>query len=144
VLTNDPALTCASLAAGAGLTCPMNALRDMWRAGSWWRVLEEFSTPFPGFYLYYPERAHASPALRALVEYSRRQRSDSRPAEETMTRLIFSPVFARPISFSSAHWQSGRPWGHFGSAVGVRISALDERPAELRNVAPEVDRSARR
>lgn len=41
-------------------------------------VLEEFSTPFPGFYLYYPERRHASPALRTLVDYLRRKRSDNR------------------------------------------------------------------
>jgi DNA-binding transcriptional LysR family regulator len=37
-------------------------------------VLEEFSTPFAGFYLYYPERRHASPPLRALVDYLRRTR----------------------------------------------------------------------
>lgn len=32
-------------------------------------VLEEFSTPIPGFYLYYPERRQASPALRVLIDY---------------------------------------------------------------------------
>ena len=32
-------------------------------------VLEEFSTPFPGFFLYYPGRRQASPPLRALVDY---------------------------------------------------------------------------
>jgi DNA-binding transcriptional LysR family regulator len=37
-------------------------------------VLEEFSAPFPGFDLYYPQRRHASPALRALVDYLRRSR----------------------------------------------------------------------
>ncbi len=41
-------------------------------------VLEEFSTPFPGFYRYYPERRHASPALPALVDYLKRKRRDSR------------------------------------------------------------------
>jgi DNA-binding transcriptional LysR family regulator len=41
-------------------------------------VLEEFSTAFPGFYLYYPQRRHASPALRALVDYLRRKRQDIR------------------------------------------------------------------
>jgi DNA-binding transcriptional LysR family regulator len=40
-------------------------------------VLEEFSTPFPGFYLYYPQRRHASPALRALVDYLRRKRQEA-------------------------------------------------------------------
>jgi DNA-binding transcriptional LysR family regulator len=39
-------------------------------------VLEEFSTPFPGFYLYYPQRRHASPALRALIDYLRRVRQN--------------------------------------------------------------------
>ena len=37
-------------------------------------VLEEFSAPFPGFYLYFPRRRHASPALRAFVEFVRRMR----------------------------------------------------------------------
>jgi DNA-binding transcriptional LysR family regulator len=37
-------------------------------------VLEEFSTPFPGFYLYYPHRRHTSPALRALIDYVLRLR----------------------------------------------------------------------
>jgi len=37
-------------------------------------VLEKFSTPFPGFYLYYPQRRQASPALRALVDYLRRSK----------------------------------------------------------------------
>lgn len=32
-------------------------------------VLEEFYTPFPGFYLYYPARRQASPAFRALIDY---------------------------------------------------------------------------
>jgi len=36
------------------------------------RVLEKFSTPFPGFYLYYPQRRHTSPPLRAFIEYLRR------------------------------------------------------------------------
>ena len=37
-------------------------------------VLEEFSTPVAGFYLYYPQRRHASAALRAFVDYLRRAR----------------------------------------------------------------------
>ena len=41
-------------------------------------VLEEFSTPFPGFYLYYPERRQASPPLRALVDYLRQKRRGAR------------------------------------------------------------------
>jgi DNA-binding transcriptional LysR family regulator len=32
-------------------------------------VLEEFLPPFEGCYLYYPNRRHTSPALRALIDY---------------------------------------------------------------------------
>jgi DNA-binding transcriptional LysR family regulator len=41
-------------------------------------VLEEFCQPFPGYYLYYPHRRHASPALRALIDHVHRTRR--RPA----------------------------------------------------------------
>jgi DNA-binding transcriptional LysR family regulator len=37
-------------------------------------VLQAFCEPFPGFYLYYPQRRHASPALRALIDHLRRAR----------------------------------------------------------------------
>jgi DNA-binding transcriptional LysR family regulator len=36
-------------------------------------VLEQFSTPFPGFYLYFPQRRHATPLLRALIDHLRRR-----------------------------------------------------------------------
>jgi DNA-binding transcriptional LysR family regulator len=73
VLTNDPALNVRLALAGAGLTlADENRSRDGVAGGELEPVLEEFSTPFPGFYLYYPQRRHASPALRALVDYLRR------------------------------------------------------------------------
>jgi DNA-binding transcriptional LysR family regulator len=78
VLTNDPALNIRLARAGAGLSLADDRMRDYVARGELVPVLEEFSTPFPGFYLYYPERRHASPALRALVDYLRRKRSDSR------------------------------------------------------------------
>jgi DNA-binding transcriptional LysR family regulator len=40
-------------------------VRDQIARGELVPVLEEFSTPFQGFYLYYPQRRHVSPALRA-------------------------------------------------------------------------------
>ena len=46
-----------------------NAVRPYIERGELVSVLEEFSTPFPGFYLYYPARRQASPALRALIDY---------------------------------------------------------------------------
>ena len=41
-------------------------------------VLEDFSPPFAGYYLYYPKRQHASPALRALVDHLRSSRPQNR------------------------------------------------------------------
>jgi DNA-binding transcriptional LysR family regulator len=32
-------------------------------------VLDEYCPPFPGYYLHYPARRQASPALRALIDY---------------------------------------------------------------------------
>ncbi|NUO37886.1 MAG: hypothetical protein HOQ17_12010 [Gemmatimonadaceae bacterium] len=59
----------------AGLTLgDEQRVRDGIASGELVPVLEEFSTPFPGFYLYYPQRRHASPALRALIDYLRRVR----------------------------------------------------------------------
>ena len=78
VLTNDPALNIRLARAGAGLTLADSRMREYVAGGELVPVLEEFSTPFPGFYLYYPERRHASPALRALVDYLRRKRQESR------------------------------------------------------------------
>jgi DNA-binding transcriptional LysR family regulator len=78
VLTNDPALNVRLARAGAGLTLSDERVRSEVARGELVSVLEEFSTPFPGFYLYYPERRHASAALRALVDYLKRIRRDSR------------------------------------------------------------------
>ena len=79
VLTNDPALNVRLARAGAGLTLgDESRVRDGVASGELVPVLEEFSTPFPGFYLYYPQRRHASPALRALVDYLRSVRYDVR------------------------------------------------------------------
>ncbi|HWW83573.1 MAG TPA: LysR family transcriptional regulator [Vicinamibacterales bacterium] len=35
------------------------------------RVLEEYCAPFPGYFLYYPSRAHIAPKLRAFVDFMR-------------------------------------------------------------------------
>jgi DNA-binding transcriptional LysR family regulator len=75
VLTTDATLLARLARAGAGVTMllEVNARDDIAR-GDLVLVLDEFCTPFPGFYLYYPQRRHASPALRALVDYLRRSR----------------------------------------------------------------------
>jgi DNA-binding transcriptional LysR family regulator len=84
VLTTDPAPIVRLARAGAGLAMLYEdqAREDVAR-GDLVPVLEEFSTPFPGFYLYYPQRRHASPALRALVDYLRRARRGPACPRET-------------------------------------------------------------
>lgn len=73
VLTNDPELNVRLAVAGAGLTlADESRSRGPLTRGELVPVLEAFSAPFPGFYLYYPQRRLASPALRAFVEYLRR------------------------------------------------------------------------
>ena len=49
-------------------------VRDAIDAGELVSVLEEFCAPFPGYYLYYPQRRQASRALRALIEHLQRWR----------------------------------------------------------------------
>jgi DNA-binding transcriptional LysR family regulator len=78
VLTNDPTLNVRLARAGAGLALADDRAREYVARGELATVLEEFSTPFPGFYLYYPQRRHASPALRALVDYLRSGRSKTK------------------------------------------------------------------
>jgi len=78
VLTNDPVMNVRLAVAGAGITMTdQNLSREPIERGELVPILEEFSTPFPGYFLYYPQRRHASAALRAFVEYlhgSRRKR----------------------------------------------------------------------
>jgi DNA-binding transcriptional LysR family regulator len=83
VLTTDPEMNARLARAGAGVTMVReDRVRDAVSAGELVPVLEEFCTPFPGYYLYYPQRRHASPALRALVEYLRGARRRSAAGEE--------------------------------------------------------------
>jgi len=81
VLTTDPAMNIRLARAGAGVTMVReDRVRHELATGALVAVLEEYCTPFPGYYLYYPQRRHASPALRALVDYLRAARGQpSRP-----------------------------------------------------------------
>ena len=79
VLTTDPAFLVHLARSGAGLAMLYESqVRDELARGDLATVLEAFSTPFPGFYLYYPERRQASAPLRALIEHLRAARSSSR------------------------------------------------------------------
>jgi DNA-binding transcriptional LysR family regulator len=76
VLTTDPALNIRLAVAGIGMTfVRQDRVRNAIVKGELVSALDEFSAPFPGYYLYYPQRRHASLALRAFVEYLRRART---------------------------------------------------------------------
>jgi DNA-binding transcriptional LysR family regulator len=79
VLTTDPALLVSLARAGAGLAMLYEGqARDDIARGDLVPVLEEFSTPFPGFYLYCPQRRQASAALRALIDHLRAAKGPGR------------------------------------------------------------------
>lgn len=70
VVTNDLALMVRLALDGVGLAMVWESrVRDHLEAGELVAVLEDYSTPFPGFYLYYPHRRHTSPALRSFIDY---------------------------------------------------------------------------
>jgi len=75
VITTDPSINIRLALEGVGVTMVReDRVRDEIERGTLVAVLNEFSTPFPGYYLYYPQRRHAPPALVALVEHLRRAR----------------------------------------------------------------------
>ena len=77
VLSTHSALNRRLAIAGLGVTMAFEAhVRDALASGQLVRVLEKFCEPFPGYYLYYPQRRHASRALRALIDHIRRWRAD--------------------------------------------------------------------
>jgi len=72
ILSNDAPLNIRLACAGFGVTVVYaGQVRDHIARGELVSVLEEFLPPFPGCYLYYPQRRQASRALRALIDYLR-------------------------------------------------------------------------
>jgi DNA-binding transcriptional LysR family regulator len=75
VLTNDSMLNLRLARAGLGLTLALeDRVRDDVTRGTLQSVLEPFCTSYPGYYLYYPQRRHVAPALRAFIDDLRRAR----------------------------------------------------------------------
>jgi DNA-binding transcriptional LysR family regulator len=75
VTTNDMWVMLRTAVAGAGLTFGVEeTFRPYLDRGELIAMLEDFCPPFPGFYLYFPDRRNLAPKLRALVDYIRRQR----------------------------------------------------------------------
>lgn len=86
VLTTDGALLVRLARAGVGLAMVFESrARDFIARGELVAVLEEFRAPFPGFYLYYPQRRHATPALRALIAHLQQSRKPRGPARAKPT-----------------------------------------------------------
>jgi DNA-binding transcriptional LysR family regulator len=76
VVTTDPAINVRLALAEVGVTMVReDRVRNAIAKGELVPALAEFSMPFPGYYLYYPQRRQASPALRAFVDYLRRPRN---------------------------------------------------------------------
>lgn len=80
VVTNDSAVRIRLARAGLGLAIAYeDEVRDDVARGELVPVLQKYCEPFPGYYLFYPSRRDASPALRALIDHLR----DSRKARRT-------------------------------------------------------------
>jgi DNA-binding transcriptional LysR family regulator len=69
LLLNDGELMVQGAMGGLGLAYVLESdvVRKHLAAKRLVRVLESYCVPFPGFFLYYPSRAHLSPKLQALV-----------------------------------------------------------------------------
>ncbi|HEY0150953.1 MAG TPA: LysR family transcriptional regulator [Longimicrobium sp.] len=81
VIANDFSLMMRLVTAGLGLTIGMgDGVQPYIERGEVLAVLEDFCPRFPGYYLYYPARRQASPALRALIDYLLAARAMNRNA----------------------------------------------------------------
>ena len=99
VLCTDSAVKLRLARDGFGLTIAYeDEVRDLVARGELVSVLEEFCEPFPGYYLYYPQRRQASPALRALVDYLRGTRAGESPPPKHPAGRDEQPRHPRPYS----------------------------------------------
>lgn len=70
LIVNEPELAIRAALDGVGLAYLFGyQVRPFVAAGNLRRLLEEWSPPFPGFYLYYPSRRQMAPALRAFIDF---------------------------------------------------------------------------
>ncbi|PKP81655.1 MAG: LysR family transcriptional regulator [Alphaproteobacteria bacterium HGW-Alphaproteobacteria-18] len=76
ITTNDLRLMIRAALSGAGLTFAMEeTFRPFVESGELVPLLGDFLPPFPGFYLYFPQRRNMAPKMRALIEHISRSRS---------------------------------------------------------------------
>lgn len=75
ITTNDLRFMLRSALCGAGITfATAETFRPYVEAGQLVPLLQDFLPPFPGFFLYFPQRRNMAPKLRALIEHVRRSR----------------------------------------------------------------------
>lgn len=75
VTTNDLRLMLRMALAGGGITfATRDCMREHLESGVLVPLLTDYLPPFPGFQLYFPQRKHMAPKLRAFVEHVRRWR----------------------------------------------------------------------
>lgn len=104
VLSTDASLNRRLAIAGLGVTLAFEGhVRGAIERGQLVPVLEKFCAPFPGYFLYYPQRRQASRALRALIDQLQRWRR-ARRSEPRRRRAVAvvtedaSPPVAAPAS----------------------------------------------
>jgi DNA-binding transcriptional LysR family regulator len=79
VVSTDTGFNLRLAAAGVGLAVTyVDMAREWVERGELLRVLAAYCPPFPGCFLYYPQRRHTSPALRALIDHLRGLRQAGR------------------------------------------------------------------
>jgi DNA-binding transcriptional LysR family regulator len=88
ITTNDLRLMIRTALAGGGITFALEeTFHPYLERGELISVLEDYLPPFPGFFLYFPNRHHMAPKLRALVDHVQRSR---RELSRTKTNLMSS------------------------------------------------------
>jgi DNA-binding transcriptional LysR family regulator len=79
ITTNDLRFMVRSALAGAGITfATEETFRPHIKSGELVSLLEQFLPPFPGFYLYFPNRRNMPPKLRALVDHIKAKQARGR------------------------------------------------------------------
>lgn len=75
ITTNDLRLMLRTALAGGGITFALEeTFRPFVETGALVSLLADYLPPFPGFFLYFPQRRNLAPKMRALIEHVRRSR----------------------------------------------------------------------
>lgn len=75
ITTNDLRLMLRAALSGAGITFALEeTFRPYVKSEELVPLLEDFLPPFPGFFLYFPQRRNMAPKMRALIEHVRQWR----------------------------------------------------------------------